>query len=104
MTKSTAVTSKAEAKRKVVELIVSRASEDPAAGRALRAARRVHGGEKAPPAYRAGIALADAVARRWLAADNVSALAFAFTGQTDPSLRHGNGITLKTPKRARARQ
>lgn len=100
MTASTAkaVTSKAEAKRRVVALIVERAAEDPAASRALRAARRVHGGEKAPPAYRAGIAVADAIAKRWLAADTVSALAFAFTGQTDPSLRHENGITLKTPK------
>lgn len=94
-----AVTSKAEAEQRVVALIMSRAGEDRAYRRAMKTARAgAQRDEKAPPAYIAGAMLARAIAKRWLASDNVSALAFAFTGQTDPSLRHGGGITLKTPK------
>ena len=89
---------RAEAENRVIELITTRGLQKDKAFR--RAAIVASKDKKIEKAFVIGAKLASyAIAKCWLTASTTTALAFSFTGQTDPKLVRDNGsVTLSTPK------
>jgi len=98
---ATTITTRAQAISKLAQAIAANAIQD---DRRLKSMVRTatKRGEFGDEFFLKGVALgAFAAAQAWIKAEKLSAMAFGFTGQTDPKLRHGSDVTLKSPRRRR---